>query len=333
MKRLAARLILLLALALLLFGTADATPSLEVTQGTFDADCGVVRPKQVISYEILLWNGGDRDLTLSIDQRGCGRCPALSLTASALAPGRAAKLKVRYEAGRRKGKVVERAFLKTNDPAHPLTEVITRWEVVPIIEVRPEELEFGRKTWDSTCRRAISLVRDGIEGKVAVVKVESASRYVAAGTPADNAREHRIEIPVDVLPGAPAGEFATTVTITTNYQRCPRIDVPVRGSVLGAVVCKPAYFNFGVVRQGQETTRTVRVEMIGKTGGKGGVREVRCEKGVVACSMAKGTTGGVEILARLPAQRRPGPIDGMVVVLTDCPAQLRIELPVLGMVR
>ncbi|HPS00954.1 MAG TPA: DUF1573 domain-containing protein [Candidatus Sumerlaeota bacterium] len=320
-----------------------AQPRIAVVEGKIDYDFGSVRPGAVMTYKILLENQGDQNLTLNLKQKSCNKCIPLTLDTLKVEPGKRATLTVRYEAGKKKGKQTPRSYLETNDPENGKMEIVMRWEVDPYIEVNPEAIQFGRKLWRARICQPVQLVTENLNDKIRILQAESASSHVRVSASEVEVRNNCLELPVEILDTTPAGNFSTTVTLTTDYEKTPKIEIPVSGEVLGPMICQPQYLNFGVLLTSGSQEKAIDVHLEPGTKFSATLLGFRAEKGgknlkqrpsfLEHCELVEKADVGYQLVGRLLATLKPGNYKTIVVLKTDCPIQPEIEIPVLAVVK
>ena len=315
----------------LLVFAAAGQPSIVVKRGELDHNLGNLAPGVPIEYEVVLENRGDKVATLKQNKRSCGHCEPLEFKPVSVEPGKTSIMKVREKSGFVSGLQVRRSFVDTNDPKLPKLEVVTRWKMVPLLEVRPETIDFGQKRWDAPLIRTVSLVTKDIGEEVELKSVTTASPFIKAGKPYEDKQGGRIEVPLTLLPTAPVGDFATTVTLETTSKKAPRLQVQARGSILGPFVCDQRYVSFGIVRAGEKPpARTVRITLLDP--GRHSVQGLRFDEKELDCRQVREERG-----LRLEVQLKEGLAAGThkttITLQTNSKVQPVITLPTLAVIR
>jgi hypothetical protein len=300
-----------------------------VVEGKLDRDFGEMEPDKTIKYTITVENQGTSATSLTADQKGCGRCPPLKFVNKPLAPGKRAHIDVTYNTGLKKDKVVRRVFVKTDDPDHKVLEVVTRWQVEPALDVRPAALDFGKSRWKESLLREIEVVIEGVSEDVQIVKAEPASPFLKVGAVEKREEPLRWVLPVDFQPPAQAGEWFSTVTLTTTSKKMPVIRVPAEGNILGPLQCDPSYLNFNTVKAGETPSLTARIVAADTFR----VTDAEVDPKVATCELQNAPDGSQIVKVTLSPELARGAVHKTEVTLkTDCPGQPELKLAVLARV-
>jgi hypothetical protein len=315
----------------LLAFAAAAQPNVVVKRGELDHNVGNVAPGLRIEYEVVFENRGDKPVSLAQNKRTCGHCEPLEFKPATIVPGKTSVMRVRERSGFAKGPQVRRSYVDTNDPKHPKLEVITRWKMVPLMEVRPDVVDFGRKRWNEPLVRTVSLMTKDIGETVKLTKATVASPFIEVGQPCEDVQAGRTEVPLTVLPTAPVGDFTTTVTLETTSKKAPRIVVPVYGSVAGPFDCDQRYVNFGILRTGEKASaKSVRITLLAPK--RYSIEGLKCDEKQVDCRLEK-EEGVAHLEVRLRDGLSAGTHRTTITLQTNCEFQKEILLPALAVIR
>ena len=310
-----------------------AQPKIVVVEGALEKDFGNVRRQQRLTARVFLENQGDAEAVLEKVQKGCDRCAEMRLSRKRLAPNGRCEILLRYDTESKLGRQIRRAFIKTNDPTSPTLALLTHWTAVAALDVRPDEIDFGLKPCTATQGMKISLVLDGIEREVKVTKLEATSPHLKVAEPklVRTKDGKRIDIGFYILPTAPIGDFAAEVRMETDYEKEPRIVVPVRGKIQGAFGCEPVYVNFGKVARGEGASHETRI--VANQGERFRIIETEFDTKRLACRVEKNAGGGYTLKINLLPHTADETLRTTITLQTNCPSQKTIAIPVLAVVK
>ncbi|MEM7049485.1 MAG: DUF1573 domain-containing protein [Acidobacteriota bacterium] len=128
------------------------------------------------------------------------------------------------------GTIADYVTIHTNHPDQPIIKVPVSGFVRPMIAVSPQEADFGEITAGEE-RQASMVIRSFAIEEIELTGAESTVPGVELDiTPIEEGR--RFNLSITLKPELPKGEFDGKIKITTNSNRKPMIEVPLRGSAI-----------------------------------------------------------------------------------------------------
>ena len=164
------------------------------------------------------------------------------------------------------------------------------------------------------------------ERNLEVLEVSSDAGFLSV-THEDLQLEERngVSIYVKVLPDAPPGPFSARVTVRTNDESTPKIEIPVRGRGAGGLRAQPERVLFESAAAGTE---------VGSFQVSGGTDlEVRSSVPTLQAEIEPSPGGKVRVKLRLSENARSGRLLAKVTVSTRDGSQPELTVPVVGIVR
>ena len=235
-------------------------------------DLGVVRQNEIVSVRFAVTNAGQRRVRIVSAAPSC-TCVSLDLTDPDVQPGGQCSVRAKLAVGLLEGDQVNSIILGTEEPnAEPLVLKVV-FRVVPEFRVSPTDLKFAfgqDGKWPSQTVQIVPLA----DPPAVPVAVSSDSPAFTAhldvtedGTPA---------VVVSLTDPPPQGDHRGVVTITTNSEYRPHVDIVAEAEVPGPWVCQPTRVGFGFVTAGKAdpVIRTIRINRRDRVAFA--VEELRC---------------------------------------------------------
>lgn len=126
------------------------------------------------------------------------------------------------------GPMADHIEVETNHPDKPLVRIPVSGFVRPVLAASPPFADFGRREVSGPIRASVQ-IKNFSEDEISLTEVASTIPEVQAEIQDDDGDYYII---VTLHPGLPKGEFSGTVTVTTDSQKVPRVDIEVKGTVL-----------------------------------------------------------------------------------------------------
>lgn len=301
-------------------------------KGNLTHDFGQVGRGERMKSEVVLRNDGKRTVSLKRVKKSCGGCLPISLSKEKVGLGETVSVFQRHKSGSKSGPDSRKYFVTGHDGATSTTlAIVAKWTVAPFIDCFPEEISFGKKLSDTPYSGKISLHADGLAGKLLVTSAKSSSTLIQFGKPQPHASGKRIDLPFSILPGLPIGAFASTITLRTNCAKEPRIELPVRGTVLGPFTLTQTYITFGIVAKGSAPVKTT--EILCRPRGRYKVVAVECDEKIVEATLKMDRRGRSFIEAQIASSLPPGKFKTTIKIKTDSKMQPELTIPLMGLVR
>jgi hypothetical protein len=315
---------------LVFFGEAVSTAEagISIVGGDQNHDFGEVARNKPLKYELTIRNDGDRPVSIKESQTSCGACSPVRFGSATVAPGGDVEATIRVNSSNKKGIHTQHFIVQASDGVSTSTlELSVSWTVKAFLECIPESIDLGAKIYSTTQDYEVTLDAQGLTSPV---------QFTSVTCPSPHVRIHGVEergpnrvIYVSVLPTIPVGDFETSITLTTDYEKEPVIYVPIRGKIAGPFHVDQRYVNFGAVPAGKEVERQVAIQRRVPTER---ITGAECDESILDCQL--------DLQGRaytLTVKSQPTLAAGMhrttIRLRTTCAQQPLIELPVILQVR
>lgn len=147
------------ALLICLYGSPSfAAPEIEFTSTQFDF--GAVNQGERVQHAFEFVNAGQDPLLIDRVRSSCG-CTAVLVSDKNLAPGAKGQIKTNFDSTRFRGSVSKTIYLYSNDPAKPVVQLKIKGEVLELIAVEPEQVNFGKIAGDQALIAKVVLRNQG----------------------------------------------------------------------------------------------------------------------------------------------------------------------------
>ncbi len=162
---------------------AFAVPDMKFTSTQFDF--GEVYQGARVQHAFEFVNAGQDPLLIDRVRSSCG-CTAVLVSEKNLAPGEKGQIKTNFDSTRFRGSVSKTIYLYSNDPVKPVVQLKIKGEVLEIIAVEPEQVNFGTVPGDQTLTSKVILRNQG-------------ETLMTLGVPSTTAAELQAEMPATTL--------------------------------------------------------------------------------------------------------------------------------------
>ncbi len=162
---------------------AFAAPDIKFTSTQFDF--GKVYQGERVQHAFEFVNAGQDPLLIDRVRSSCG-CTAVLLSEKNLAPGAKGQIKTNFDSTRFRGSVSKTVYLYSNDPVKPVVQLKIKGQVLEIIAVEPEQVNFGTVAGDQTLASKVVLRNQG-------------ETSLTLGVPSTTAAELQAEMPKTTL--------------------------------------------------------------------------------------------------------------------------------------
>jgi len=303
-------------------------------QVTLAYDFGQVLQGKTVSHVFALTNSDAESLTITSVRTSCSACTATVLSNKTIKPGEAARVEVSVDTSGYEGRITKVVELGTDDPKRPGIRLEVSATVVPEVRVVPKEVFLGAIVQGDSTELPIDL-RPGAAKQFKVLGVKTACAFLATeckpGPGAGATDEPLYVVTVRLLPKAPIGRFFEKVVVEADCPVKPRLVIPIRGQVVGAISAEPAVFSFGSVAQGQASTRTILVRKVGAPTLK--VLSAKTDAESLETEVKEVERGRqYEVGVRLKAGAPPGRIASKIRIETNDKDQPVLECSVYGVI-
>ncbi|MBW2472986.1 MAG: DUF1573 domain-containing protein [Deltaproteobacteria bacterium] len=126
---------------------ACAAPDMAFTSTQFDFGKVFQGDKVLHTFEFV--NAGQDPLLIDRVRSSCG-CTAVLVSEKNLAPGAKGQVQANFDSARFRGTVSKTIYLYSNDPVKPVMQLKIKGEVIEIVAVEPEQVNFGTVAGDQT---------------------------------------------------------------------------------------------------------------------------------------------------------------------------------------
>lgn len=303
-------------------------PDIQFKERVYDFGTADQEDKIVRNFKFK--NAGKGLLTVKSVKSCCG-CIASLVSSKEIPPGKAGAIEVTFETRKYMGTQVKTVYVYSNDPDEPEIELVIRGVVVPEVELVPEALNFVYVEKGESVTRTLELIQVG-KKRLRLKKVEAPEEYFL--TRASDFKEgarHGLKVDVVLKPGAPVGQFEEVITLHTNLRKRRRIDVPVRGNIVGRIRVKPSVVSFGMQKKGSLGARKVEIKSVDQA--EFNLLKVTSEPSFILARVRPPKSSGTfSVILRIDENAPAGKLRGEIAIHTDDPDQPVIKVPVHGLI-
>ena len=305
-------------------GTSSAPPGpqpkVEVLGPLYDF--GTALEGKMVDHVFKIKNTGRGELEIRGMKTSCG-CTAAAPSKNHLAPGEETDISVGFDTHFQKGHQVRTITAFTNDPATPRAVMTMQGVVKRQVAATPAQVAFGMVHKGASARQEVTI--DDLTGQKGfkVSSVSNASPSVKVAIEPRKDGKPGAVLKVDLLPTMPAGNFDDAIRVTTN--RAP-LQIDVFGTVAGDLTLTPAQVSFGIVPEGQDVVRILRLTNSSPRDVK--VLDILSSTPSVVASVDP-VKGGKEYRITVTLRRGTpdGQLRGQLAIKTDDPGQSKIDVP------
>lgn len=238
-----------------------------------DLDLGKLAEGQPGKFAFAFHNEGQAELKILNVSKECG-CTKADSTKPVLKPGEKAEIVGELDTHNRPGAQSKTVTVLSNDPLTPQVRLTFHALVEQEIEIEPRYVNLGSVEMGDEVTQTVTIRNrsknpmriKGIESNNANIKVRVTSPV--ADTEAGKqgleslpvVGDQPVLLEVKGQAGEQGGGFGAQVTLTTDNPAKPRIDLSVYGRVNADILVYPQTVFFGLVQEGQTTTRTLTLE-------------------------------------------------------------------------
>lgn len=199
------------------------------------------------------------------------------------------------------------------------------------LELMPCFINFGEVEKGEVVTRTLNLTTNGTV-EVHLEQIKANDNYIStkvwAGEDKIN-REFKIE--TVLKSNAPVGTFSETMTLHTNSNSRPIINVPVYGNVLGIIRFKPHTLLLGVMEKGSHATNKLEVSSIDRR--KFNILEIVSKPSFISGAITRTKSGSeFEITCKVEDNAPLGKLIGEIKIRTDDSGQPFVKVPFQGLI-
>lgn len=193
-------------------------------------DFGFAGPEEKITHTFKFANTGTAPLKISRISTSCG-CTAVLPSTRDILPGGSGEIHATFVTKRYEGKQEETITVYSNDPVKPEIVLTILGIIKTEVAVIPQGINFGNVKKGETAIGRVQLLQLS-QNTLILNKIEFNEEYLNVETSRFREENSRgINIDITLNPEAPLGEFSEVITLHTNLEKRPRIDVPVYGVI------------------------------------------------------------------------------------------------------
>lgn len=291
---------------------------------------GVAGQQEKITHEYGFTNAGKGILTIETVKTSCG-CVATLLSSKEIPPADTGVITASFETRKYKGEQVETIHVHSNDPDEPEIELKITGVIKTEVAVEPEFLYFGDVEKGKAITKTLKLIQIGA-GQLGLNQVEAAEEYfVTHVSGLEDERHKGFKIDVVLRSDAPIGRFTEAVTLHTNVNKRPRIDVPVCGNVLGRIRVKPQMLSLGTLKKGSFAAN--KIETTSTDQKSYDILKVISNPPFFVTEVTRGKNDrDFKIAVKVDENAPAGRVGGEIYIYTDDPDQSLIKVPVYGII-
>jgi len=126
------------------------------------------------------------------------------------------------------GPMADHIVVETNHPEKQTVRIPVSGFVRPVLAVSPPFVDFGQREVTTAVRASVQ-IKNFSEDEISLTGVSSDLPEIEAQIQLDGSDHYVI---VMLQPGLPKGEFSGKLTVTTDSQRVPTLEIEVKGIVL-----------------------------------------------------------------------------------------------------
>lgn len=193
-------------------------------------DLGFAGPGEKITHTFKFVNTGTAPLKISRISTSC-ECTAVLPSTRDIPPGGSGEIHATFVTKRYEGKQEETVTVYSNDPVKPEIILTILGIIKTEVAVIPQGINFGNVKKGATASGRVQLLQLS-QNTLILNKIEFNEEYLIVKTSRFREENSRgINIDITLNPESPLGEFSEVITLHTNMEKRPRIDVPVYGVI------------------------------------------------------------------------------------------------------
>lgn len=207
---------------------SQAAPRIEVSETTFDF--GTIYQQMSASHTFRIRNTGTSTLKLENIKSTCG-CTAALPAQREIPPGGETELKVTFDSGSMRDRIVKHVHIDSNDPNKPRVTLTISGRVLIEIDSTTKSIYIGKISPGEAIERTIEIYAVDVNS-FKILKVSSDHPSVKVSTPTLlSDKKTRYRLTVTCGPFKELGRFNAKVTIHTDLSHTKEITIPVFGKM------------------------------------------------------------------------------------------------------
>lgn len=306
----------------------EGTP--RITFDKAEHDFGVLGAKETVKHTFKFRNEGDALLVIDKVKATCG-CTGTLLSKKEIAPNEEGSIEVTFRSGLSGGQNKKSIFVHSNDPNNPTAKLHILANIVLPVEVRPRALYWAAEKNQASMRTVQFIYQPDIAIDISGFDFSS-SAFTASKRPRDNAESPGYQIDIAYDGSLPVGTFNERLTILTDNPDSPKVQVSLRGKVVGSVRVVPNTVTLGVIKGDTLPTRTIHVSAA--SGKDFQITGLEATSPLIAAEYTKDETSNrYTVTVTLTAKPPAGAFSEKLRIKTNDPSENLVEIPVYGHMR
>jgi hypothetical protein len=204
------------------------SPRLQFEETIYDF--GVAGQESEVTHNFVFKNVGNSPLKIEGLRTSCG-CTAALLSEDTIAPGKTGIIHATFKTQKYEGKQKKFIYVESNDLEKPEIELVMQGSIKSDIAIDPQGLHFGNVSKGKTISKKVKVFDLG-KGELQIERIRFNENFF--GVKADKFKDQNnrgFELDITLRQDAPTGSFNEVITLHTNLERRPRIDIPVWGNI------------------------------------------------------------------------------------------------------
>jgi len=257
---------------------AEQGPPAKVVVDSETYEFGTMDTHSTKEHDFVFRNVGAGPLKLTKGATGC-KCIVARLDDAEVPPEGVTRVTIQWHAKGMSGTFSQQVAILTNDPDHPRVTLGIKGNIVPVVSIVPKEgVVFSRLSAGETTKSVVRVYgyKPGVKLELKGFKLDegaSAKFFDVTLRPltADEVKEEKDakcghEVQITVKPGLPVGTFQQRITLQTDLDDAPTIEIPIKGSTVSDIsVTGPSYsieqgmLHIGSVTSAEGAVRTLQI--------------------------------------------------------------------------
>ena len=207
---------------------SQTAPRIEVSETTFDF--GFMYQNESVSHIFRIRNTGTATLKLEQVKSTCG-CTAALPAQREIAPSGETELKVTFQSGSMRDRIVKHVHIDSNDPNQPRVTLTITGQIKVEIEVTPKGVYIGKLSLGEVVERTVDIVPVDVKS-FKILSVTADNPAVKVGKPMplpDKQPGYRLIITFGPL--KEPGRVNAKVTVRTDLPHTKEFEITVYGKM------------------------------------------------------------------------------------------------------
>jgi hypothetical protein len=298
-------------------------PKIACAKPTFDF--GEVSQGDEVRHGYEVENTGKAELDIINVHGSCG-CTHAGAEKTKLAPGEKTIVNGTLNTTGKFGPTTINITVTTNDPVTPTLNLSLTGRVAQPFRTSITEVNFGTVQKGTPIPdKTFDVITSGAQ---AITEIKTDNEQVKASyeriPEAEKVPGYRVTVKVEGV--LPVGQLRSLVSIGTTVASQKTLTVPVLAVVEGEVTVKPRTFNFGKVKRGEPTTKTVEIEKAGNADLK--IENVSVKPEGTFTAKVEEVKGGkaYKIVLGVAPDAKDGYSRGTVSIKTNVPGETDLQV-------